>query len=337
MTMEIVERPHRTNLVQWAKDKPEVVVLSADLTSSCEADLFRDTYPDRFYSMAMAEQNMIGMAAGMAREGWLPHVHTFAVFLTRRVFDQVAMSVAYPNVKVRLVGFLPGLTTPGGVTHQAIDDVALMRVLPNMTILEVGDATEAETVLDVAHTVDGPVYIRMLRGLVPRLFPAKQAMALGRARVLSAGDDVTLISSGISTQDALVAGSALRRAGVGVQHLHVSTLKPFNDPAVVQAIASARRGVVVVENHTVVSGLGSAVAEVMAEHGAGCRLMRLGLQDVYAHGASLSYLKREYGLDSRAVVSACERLLGESLGIPDDELVDTRVEPVVDQRRTEDL
>jgi len=337
MTIQLIERPHRTNLVRWAKDKPEVVVLSADLTSSCEADLFRDSYPERFYSMAMAEQNMISMAGGMAREGWLPHVHTFAVFLTRRVFDQVAMSVAYPNVKVRLVGFLPGLTTPGGVTHQAIDDVALMRVLPNMTILEVGDATEAETVLDVAHGVDGPVYIRMLRGMVPRLFPAGEGMVLGQARVLSTGTDLALVSTGICTQDALVAGQALLRAGVGVQHLHVSTLKPFTDPSVVQAVSSARRGVVVVENHSVISGLGSAVAEVMAEQGVGRPLVRLGLQDVYAHGASLPYLKREYGLDARAVVRACEKLMAEHLGISDEELNEAMLNPVVDRRRTEDL
>ena len=174
---EIVTRPHRENLVRWAEQRPEVLVLSADLTASCEADGFRDTYPERFFSMGMAEQNMMGFAAGLAREGFFPYVHTFAVFITRRPFDQVAMSIAYPNLPVRLIGFLPGITTPGGVTHQAIDDIGLMRLIPNMTVLECGDATDVESVLDVAQAIDGPVYVRQLRGEVPRLFPADRAHA----------------------------------------------------------------------------------------------------------------------------------------------------------------
>jgi hypothetical protein len=168
--------------------------------------------PDRFLSLGMAEQNMIGVAAGLAREGFTPLVHTFGVFLTRRVYDQVAMSVAYPNLRVRLLGFLPGLTTRGGVTHQAIDDVALMRVLPNMTVLGTGDATEVETVLDVADTVPGPLYCRVLRGEVPRLF--SDPMRLDRVRVLSEGDDLCVVSSGICTEQAMRALAAVGDAGV---------------------------------------------------------------------------------------------------------------------------
>ena len=125
--MEMLQRVHARDLVAWARDRPEVVVLSADLTSSTEIDLFRDTYPDRFFSMGMAEQNMMGVAAGMAREGLTPFIHTFAVFIYRRAYDQLAMSIAYPNLKVRFFGFLPGIVTPGGVTHQAIEDIAIMR------------------------------------------------------------------------------------------------------------------------------------------------------------------------------------------------------------------
>ncbi len=323
----MVLRPHARNLVAWAKDKPAVVVLSADLTGSCEVDDFKEAYPDRFFSMGMAEQNMIGFAAGLAREGFEPFVHTFAVFLTRRVYDQVAMQVAYPCLRVRLIGFLPGITTPGGVTHQAIDDVALMRVLPNMTVLECGDATDVETVLDVAHSVPGPVYVRMLRGEVPRLFPKTDPLRLGQARVLSRGEDVAVLSSGICTEEALRATAALRRRGVSVEHLHVSTLKPFRDPAVLEAVARARYGVVTMENHSVIGGLGSAVAELMAEAGVGRRLLRLGLQDTFAHGASRAYLMREYGLDGMALVRAVERLLGTSLGLTETDLA--AVEPFV--------
>jgi transketolase len=133
--MEIVSKVHARNLARWAKDKPEVVVLSADLTGSTEIDLFKETYPDRFFSMGIAEQNMVSFAGGLAREGYIPFIHTFAVFIYRRAYDQVAMSVAYPNLPVRLIGFLPGITTPGGATHQAIEDIAVLRALPNMTIL----------------------------------------------------------------------------------------------------------------------------------------------------------------------------------------------------------
>jgi transketolase len=335
--IEIVTRPHREHFVRWAEHRPEVLVLSADLTSSCEADAFRDAYPQRFYSLGMAEQNMMGFAAGLAREGFFPYIHTFAVFVTRRPFDQVAMSIAYPNLPVRLVGFLPGITTPGGVTHQAIDDVGLMRLLPNMTVLEAGDATEATSVLDVAQAIDGPVYIRQLRGEVPRLFPADAPMQLGRARQLADGEDLCVISSGICTEEAMRATAALRARGLGVRHLHVSTLKPFDDPAVLAAVSNVRLGVVSMENHSIIGGLGAAVAELMAEHGVGRRLVRLGLKDTYAHGASKPYLLREYGLDAMALVRAAEDLAGARLDIDDAGLAAVRLGTLSAAEKTEDL
>lgn len=179
------------------------------------------------------------------------------MFIYRRALDQVAMSVAYPNVPVRMFGFLPGILTPGGATHQAIEDIAVMRALPNMTILECGDATEVESVLDVAQAVQGSVYVRMLRGEIPRLFPQSEPMQLGVARHLSYGTDLTLISSGICTEEAMRATKVVR----GASH-----------------------GVITMENHTIMGGLGTAVAEVMAENGIGRPLVRIGLQDRFAHG-----------------------------------------------------
>jgi transketolase len=335
--MEIVHRPHARNLIRWAEDKPAVVVFSADLTSSCEVDDFRAAYPDRFFSLGLAEQNMMGFAAGMAREGFFPFIHTFAVFLCRRPFDQVAMSIAYPNLPVRLIGFLPGITTSGGVTHQAIDDVGLMRLIPNMTVLECGDATEVESVLDVAQAVAGPVYVRMLRGEVPRLFPASQPMRLDTARVLRRGTEVAVLSSGICTEEALRATRALHGCGVSLSHLHVSTLKPLSDPQVLETLQAARCGVITMENHSIVGGLGSAVAEVMAEAGIGRRLIRLGLRDRYAHGASRSYLMKEYGLDAPALVRAVEQLLGQSLHLGEEDLAAVRLETLQPTEKTEDL
>lgn len=335
--MEIVVRPHVDHFVEWAKDKPEVVVLSADLTNSCEVARFRDTYPDRFFSVGMAEQHMLSLAGGLAREGFTPFLHTFAVFLYRRSYDQLAMSVAYPNLPVRLIGFLPGITTPGGVTHQAIEDVAIMRATPNMTVLETGDATEVESVLDVAHAIQGPVYVRMLRGEIPRLFPRDEPMRLDRVRVLAEGDDVTVLTAGITTEEAMRATHALERRGIGVTHLHVSTHKPFGDPVVLEALARARHGVVTIENHTIVGGLGSAVAELIAESGLGTRLVRLGLRDTYAHGASRAYLMREYDLDAAALVAGVEQLLGHPTGVSADDLAAVRVEAVHTMAKAEAL
>jgi transketolase len=335
--MKLISRPHAANLVRFAATRPNVLVLSADLTASCEADDFRERFPDRFFSMGMAEQNMVGFAGGLAREGFVPYIHTFAVFICRRAFDQVAMSVAYPNLPVRFVGFLPGITTPGGVTHQATDDLALMRALPNMTILECGDATDVESVLDAAEPVQGPVYIRNLRGLVPRLFPAAEPLRLGRSRRLSAGRDLTLLTSGICTEEGMKATAVLARKELEIEHLHVSTLKPFDDPQVIEAVSALKLGVITLENHSVVGGLGSAVAELMAERGCRMPLIRLGLRDVYAHGASRAYLMREYGLDALAVVRAAETLAGEPLGVDPAELASVELAPAPSLHQAEDL
>lgn len=324
--MELVTRPHVENFIEWAKDKPEVVVLSADLTNSCEVGKWRDTYPDRFFSMGMAEQNMMGVAAGMAREGLTPFIHTFSVFIYRRAYDQLAMSIAYPNLKVRFFGFLPGIVTPGGVTHQAIEDIAIMRATPNMTVLETGDATEVESVLDVAQSVEGPCYVRFLRGEMPRLFAKSEPFILNKARVLSQGSDVTILTAGITTEEAMRASAYLAGQGIRVNHLHVSTHKPFTDPQVLKAVSSAKHGVITLENHIITGGLGTAVSEVITDHGLGKKLVRLGLKDTYAHGASQAYLLDEYGLDAKALVRAVGDLVGKPLNVTDADIAAVRAE-----------
>lgn len=322
--MEILSRVHAKNIVEWSKDKPEVVVMSADLTSSVEVDLFKSTYPDRFLSMGVAEQNMLSMAAGMAREGLIPLIHTFGVFIYRRAYDQIAMSVAYSNLPVKMFGFLPGIMTPGGASHQAIEDVALMRALPNMTVLDCGDATEVETILDVVKNINGPVYVRMLRGEIPRLFPKEEKFKLNYARSLSIGDDITLFTSSICTEEAMRATKILQDRGIKLNHYHISTLKPFNDQRVVDAIKMAKHGVITMENHTVIGGLGSCVAEVMAENGIGKKLVKLGLQDTFSHGASKNYLMKEHGIDALSLVHVVEKMMNKKLEISENDLLSVR-------------
>jgi len=335
--LEILSQVHAKNLVKWARHRARVLVLSADLTSSVEANLFEKTYPDRFLSLGIAEQNMLSFAGGLAREGYTPFLHTFAVFLYRRPLDQLAMSICYPNLPVRLIGFLPGITTPGGATHQATDDIGILRTLPNMTILECGDATDVESVLDVAQSIDGPVYVRMLRGEIPRLFDPAEPMRLSQARILSDGNDLTLLTSGVCTEEALRASEILRERGVSIRHLHITTHKPFNDPCVLEALRLARHGIVTMENHTLQGGLGTAVAEMMVANGVSKRLVRLGLNDTYAHGASKPYLMRKYDLDALALVRAVEKLIGRPLKIGEADLQAVRLDKVHSAAKVEAL
>lgn len=321
--MQIEVNTHERCMIDFAAKHPEVLVMSADLGSSCEVKKFRQVYPDRYLTMGIAEQNMCSWAAGMAREGFRPFLHTFSVFLYRRILDQLEMSVAYPNLPVVFVGFVPGITTPGGVTHQSINDIGVLRTVPNMTIFDIGDATEIEGVLDLAYEINGPVFIRMLRKEVPRLFPANEPMQFNRARLLSEGDDVLILSSSICTEEAIRATGALKSKGLSVQHMHVSTLKPFTDPTILAAIEKCKYGVVTIENHYEVGGLGSAVAELIAENGLNKKLIKIGLP-CYPHGASKMYLMKKYGIDAMSLVNAVEKLTGKNLDITEDYLLEER-------------
>ena len=335
--MEIVQRPYENAFLKWGKDNKKIIVLTADLTNSCEAGVWSKTYPERYFAMGLTEQNMVSVAAGLARKGFIPYLHTFAVFLYRRPYDQLAMSVAYPNLPVRFMGFLPGVTTPGGVSHQAIEDIAMMRAVPNMTIVSIGDATEAETCLDDIHAVDGPVYVRMLRGEVPRLFSKDDPFVLDRARVLSKGNDVTVLTEGVCTEEAMRATAILGAKGLSINHLHVSTLKPFTDPQILKAINEAKYGVITMENHLASGGLGGAVSELMTDEGIGKKLIRLGLQDTFVHGASKLYLMKKYGLDASALIAAVEKLTGKKFNINEGELAEVRIEPVNSSAKAEGL
>jgi transketolase len=332
--VEIVSRPYARAFEAFASKRPEVLCLSADLTSSCEVDGFRDRYPDQFVTLGMAEQAMLSFAGGLAMQGYRPFIHTFGVFLYRRPYDQLINSIAYSNRKVRLMGFLPGITTPGGITHQAIEDIAVMRAIPNMTVLETGDATEVETVLEVADQIDGPVYVRILRGEVPRLFSTP--FAFNRLRTLSEGDDVLVLTSGVCTEEALRALGPLSERGISIHHAHVSTLKPFDRDGFLRA-AKGKTGVVTLENHTINGGLGSLAAEIIAEEGLALKLRRLGLQDTFAHGASKPYLMRKYGLDALALTQAVGAVLGRELDIGEDELATVRLDLVHSEHKAEAL
>ena len=305
-----VLKPYGQALVALAKDRDDIVCLSGDLTRQCEIDLFADAFPERFIHAGMAEANMMGIAGALARDGFVPFVHTFGVFATRRPLDQIINAVAFPRLPVRIMGFMPGVSSPGGPSHQAIDDVALMRALPNMTVVDVADAAEARQVAAAIADVDGPVYVRLKRGETPVIFGDDHRLRLDRADVLRRGDDVALFASGMMLASALAAATVLGARGLSVSLVNVPVIKPLDAPAVVN-VAAAARVVVTAENHTVIGGLGSAVAEALAEAGLGRPLRRIGLRDTFAEGARTApYLFDKYGLSTQAIIDAAWTALG---------------------------
>jgi transketolase len=308
-------KPYGRALVRYAADHPEVICLGADLTRQTETDLFRDDprLASRFFNGGMAEQNLIGLAAGMAREGHTVFVNTFGVFATRRPFEQVAMQIAYAGLNVKIVGLMPGLSSPGGPSHQAIDDVALMRALPNFTVVDVADATEVAQAVAAVAQRPGPVYLRLKRGEIPVIFDEDHVLDLDRVKLVDpdphrehAAVDTVIFASGMLVASALRAAAALRAAGLTVDVANVTTIKPL-DETTVRALAANARSVVTAENHTVIGGLGSAVAEVLAEAGLGAPLRRIGIPDTFGRAASARFLFAEYGLTAQHIVDvACE-------------------------------
>jgi len=305
-------KPYGRALVDLARRRGEVLCLSGDLTRQTEVDLFQAEFPDRFIHGGMAEANMMSMAGALARCGHIPFVHTFGVFATRRPYDQIVNAIAYPGLPVRIIGFMPGVSTPGGPSHQATDDVALMRALPGMTVVDVADAVQTRQVVQAIADVPGPVYVRLKRGEIPVIFDDDHVLRLGVADAVVAGTDVAVLASGMMLAAALAASRVLGSHGVSVAVVNVATIKPLDAAAVLEA-ASAARLVVTAENHSIVGGLGSAVAEVMAEAGLGRPLCRVGLRDTFAEGSrDAPYLFEKYGLSVGALVAT----IWSALGLP---------------------
>jgi transketolase len=303
-------KPYGHALVELARRRREIVCLSGDLTRQCEIDLFQAEIPDRFIHAGMAEANMMGVAGALARSGHIPFVHTFGVFATRRPLDQIINAIVYPRLPVRIVGFMPGVSSPGGPSHQAIEDVALMRALPGMTVIDVADATETSQVVAAIADLPGPVYLRLKRGEIPVIFPAGHQFSLDHAQLLTGGTDVALLASGMMLAPTLAAATVLRDHDISASVVNVPVIKPL-DTATVLAAATAARAVITAENHTIIGGLGSAVAEVLAEAGLARPLRRVGLQDTFAEGAQTApYLFQKYGLTTQHLVDSAWSVLG---------------------------
>lgn len=291
------------------KEYPNLVVIDPDVCLSTQTHLFRDEFPNRFIQTGIAEQNAVGIAAGISTIGFIPFVSAFAIFLTKRAGDQIRNSVAHPRANVKLNGAYGGLPTGGaGATHSAIEDIAIMRCMPNMTIFEPADARETEIMTRMAIEIDGPVYLRTVRCGIPTIFGDDYSLTFGKAVHLKKGSDITIISSGMMTSKVIDASRQLENHNISVNLLHIPFIKPIDKESILEA-AEKTRNIVTVENHSIIGGLGSAVCEVVAEAGIPCRVNRIGFQDIFLESGDDEELFTLYGMNTENIVQKVEDVL----------------------------
>ncbi|KQW75925.1 transketolase [Devosia sp. Root413D1] len=296
-----VDTPFGKALARLGQERGNIVGLTADLGKYTDIHPFRDAHPDRFFNVGMAEQNLVAVAAGLARTKKQVFATTYGVFASRRAFDFVAIALAHSNLDVKIIAGLPGLTTGYGGTHQAIEDLALMRMIPGLTIIDPMDATEIDAATVAMSDHQGPVYMRLLRGAVPVVLEPGYKFEIGKARQLRDGKDVGIISTGMMSERAIDAAALLEKRGISVAVLHVPTIKPF-DAETVAAFAASVGQVVTAENHVIVGGLASLVVETLFDAGIVRKVTRIGLPDRYIECGAVPTLQQKYGLTVEAVV-----------------------------------
>ena len=288
--------------------RQDVVVLDADLSKSTKTSMFQSKYPERFFNAGIAEQNLMGLAAGFAAAGKVPFASTFAVFATGRAYDQIRNSICYPRLNVKIAATHAGITVgEDGGSHQALEDINLMRGLPNMTVLVPADGPEAKNAVKAAAEYEGPVYIRLGRSGVPTITDADAPFVIGKGRVMREGSDVTLIGCGMMVAKALEAADALAEEGVSTAVIDMSTIKPIDRELIVEW-AKKTGAIVTAEEHNVIGGLGSAVAEVLVEE-ALVPMERVGIEDVFGESGTGGELVEKYRLTAEHIVEKARRAM----------------------------
>jgi transketolase len=296
------------HLAGMANDDDRIVVLDGDLANSTRADIFATAHPERFYEMGIAEQNMLGVAAGMATMGLVPWISTFAAFLAKRALDQIRVVIAQPHLNVKMCGAYSGiLTGKTGKTHQSVQDLAVFRAMPNVITIAPADANELRAAMTAMMQDEHPTYLRVTRDPEPVIFPDDHTFEIGRAVLLREGHDVGIVSTGTQTARAMQAVDLLATSGISAGLLHMPTLKPFDIESLV-GFADRTGAIVTAEDHSVIGGLGGAVAETLGEHRP-TRIRRIGWQDVYGESGANDALLEKYGLTAHHVAAAAIELL----------------------------
>jgi len=294
-------------LVELGSLNSELVVFDSDVGESTQTSRFGKQYPDRFYQMGIAEQNMVCAAAGMSTLGFLPWVSTFAVFLAKRAVDQVRVSIAYPKLNVKLNGAYGGIPTgKAGATHQSVEDIAVMRAMPNMTVVAPADGVETRQAVLASQHHQGPLYLRTVRCPVPVIFDENHQFEIGKSYTLRDGADIAIVSTGMMTPKALAAANELDKQGIQARVVHLPTIKPMDEEIIINASREIGR-IITVENHSCIGGLGGAVAEVLTEH-APCYLKRLGFPDVFGESGDNEAIFSKYGVNVENIITAARQL-----------------------------
>jgi transketolase len=307
--MKALRAVYGKTLVKLGAEMPEVVVLDADLSKSTKTSDFAKAYPARFHDMGIAEQDMLATAAGLATAGMVPFASTFAIFGTGRAWEQLRNSVCYPALNVKLVATHGGITVgEDGGSHQAIEDIAVTRVIPNLRVIVPADPMETAQVIEAVAREQGPFYVRLPRGEGADVHPADYRFAIGKAPVLREGADVAIVACGLMVKVSLDAAEILAQAGIAATVVNASTIKPLDAETIV-GVAAGKKLVVTVEEHSVIGGLGSAVCEVLSERQPS-RVLRIGLNDVFGQSGRAEELLEFYGLTADAVAARVRESLG---------------------------
>lgn len=295
-------------LVELGKNNNNIVVLDADLSKSTKTAEFASTYPERFFDMGIAEANMVGTAAGLATTGKIPFVSTFALFGTLRVADQIRNSLCYPNLNVKIAVTHSGLTLgEDGASHQAIEDISLMRAIPNMTVIVPADGEETKQVIEAAANYDGPVYIRLGRPKVPMVFDDNYNFEIGKGAIVKEGSDVTIIAMGVMLSPAIEAANELAKEGIAARVINMASIKPIDKELIIKA-AKETKGIVTAEEHNILGGLGSAVAEVVSES-VPTLVKRVGVEDTFGESGKPDELLEKYGLTKENIISKVKEIV----------------------------
>ena len=298
-------------LVELGKENEKVVVLDADLSVSTQTKLFAKEFPDRFFDIGIAEQDLIGTAAGLAAVGKIPYTATFAVFATGRTYDQIRNTVCYSNFNVKIVGTHGGITVgEDGATHQALEDIALMANLPNMTVIVPSDYAETFSAIKYASTINTPVYIRVARANLPDVFEDGYEIS-PKAKLMREGKDVTIVTNGETLQESLIAVEELAQKGIEVELLHIPFVKPFDKESVIKS-AKKTNLVVTIENHSIKGGLGSAVCETLSEVYP-TKVVRMGVDDEFGMSGTAKELMAHFKLDAKSIVERIVEIKNDTI------------------------
>ncbi len=288
-------------LVELGKENEKIVVLDADLAGATKTNLFAKEYPDRFFDMGIAEANMLATAAGLATCGKIPYASTFAVFAAGRGYDQIRNSICYPQLNVKICATHAGITVgEDGATHQMLEDISLMRTLPNMTVISPSDDTQAKWIIREISKINGPVYVRLARLATPVIYEENQKFEIGKAIQMGEGTDGTVFATGVTVAEAIKAQEQLKTQGIDIRVVDVHTIKPMDKDKIIQCAKETKK-LVSVEDHSVIGGLGSAISEVLTEEYP-TKLERMGMQDTFGKSGKAEELMEYFGLTAKAIV-----------------------------------